>query len=168
MHTNSVRCRLLADLMHTNYVLLFRILADLMHTNSVLCRIFADSMHTLRRASVIQNVAARAAGARWRRRGLGSGGGRRPPVLSPAASPGTATRRPGKAMRRPGKAKRRSGKAMRRPGKAKLGAAPPGKAKLYACPRSKCSCLLRRRRRVRQGYIGPIQSLSTSRPPLVS
>ena len=150
MHTNSVSCRLLADLMHTNSVLLCRLLADLMHTNSVLCRLFADSMHTLLRASVIQNVAARAAGARWRRRGPGGGGGRRPPVLSPAASPGTAkrrpgkakrrpgkaTRRPGKAMRRPGKAKRRSGKAMRRPGKAKLGAAPPGKAKLYACPRA--------------------------------
>ena len=183
MHTNSVRRRLLADLMHTNSVSLCRILADMMHTNSVLCRLFTDSMHTLLRASVIQNVAARAAGARWRRRGPGGGGGgRRPPVLSPAASPGTAKRRPrkatrrpgkatrrqGKAMRRPGKAKRRSGKAMRRPGKAKLGAAPPRKAKLYACPRSTCSCLLRRRRRVRQGYIGPIQSLSTPRPPLVS
>ena len=138
MHTNSVRCRLLADLMHTNSVLLCRILADLMHTNSVLCRLFADSMHTLRRASVIQNVAARAAGARWRRRGPGGGGGRRPPVLSPTASPGMAKRRPGKAKlrRRPGKAMWRPGKAMRRPGKAKLGAAPPGKAKLYACPRA--------------------------------
>ena len=55
MHTNSVRCRLLADLMHTNSVLLCRILADLMHTNSVLCRLFADSMHTLRRTNQCQS-----------------------------------------------------------------------------------------------------------------
>ena len=145
MHTNSVCCRLLADLMHTNSVLLCRILADLMHTNSVLCRLFADSMHTLRRTNQCQSKCRSSCGG-----GPAGGGRRQPPVLSPTASPGMAkwrpgkakrrpgkaTRRPGKAMRRPGKAKRRSGKAMRRPGKAKLGAAPPGKAKLYACPRA--------------------------------
>jgi hypothetical protein len=79
MHTNSVRCRLLADLMHTNSVLLCRILADLMHTNSVLCRLFADSMHTLRRTNQCQSKCRSTCGGgpsalssrqRWRCYGL--------------------------------------------------------------------------------------------------
>ena len=79
MHTNSVRCRLLADLMHTNFVLLCRILADLMHTNSVLCRLFADSMHTLRRTNQCQSKCRSTCGGgpsalssrqRWRCYGL--------------------------------------------------------------------------------------------------
>ena len=160
MHTNSVRCRILADLMHTNSVLLCRIFADLI-IPILCCADYSQTLctHCAEQISVNQNVAARAAGARWRRRAPTGGGRRRPPVLSPTASPGMAKRRPGKAkrrprkaMRRPGNAMWRPGKAMRRPGKAKLGAAPPGKAKLYACPRSKCSCPLQRRRRVRQGY----------------
>ena len=179
MHTNSVRCRLLADLMHTNSVLLCRIFADLI-IPILCCADYSQTRctHCAEQISVNQNVEARAAGARWRRRGPTGGGRRRPPVLSPTASPGMAKRRPGKAKQRPGKAKRRPGKAkrrpgkamrrpgkaMRRPGKVKLGTAPPGKAKLYACPRSKCSCPLQRRRCVRQGY----NLFPPPAPPLVS
>ena len=80
MHTNFVfLCRLLADLMHTNSVFLCRILADLMHTNSVLCRLFADSMHTLRRTNQCQSKCRSTCGGgpsalssrqRWRCYGL--------------------------------------------------------------------------------------------------
>ncbi len=97
-----------ADFMHT-YFVFCRIFADLMQIKSVHCRIVADSMHMLRRANQCHSIVAA------RRPGPAGGGGRRPPVRCPAASPGKAKRRPGKAKRRPGKVKRRPEKAKRWP-----------------------------------------------------
>ena len=119
--------------MHTKSVFLCRILPDLMHTNSVLCRILADSMHTLRRAGVIQNIAACAAGARRRRRAPAS-------CAKPRrfARDGEAAAREGEAAAREGDAAAREGDAAAREGEAAVreGDAAPGKAKLYACPRA--------------------------------
>ena len=185
MHTNSVRCRILADLMHTNSVLLCRIFADLI-IPILCCADYSQTLctHCAEQISVNQNVAARAAGARWRRRGPTGGGRRRPPVLSPTASPGMAKRLPGKAKLRPGKAKRRPGKATRRPGNAmwrpwkamrRPGKAMrrPGKAKLGGAARegeavrlSALEVLLPAATAAPRA--SGIQSLSAPRPPLVS
>ncbi len=141
-----------------------------MQIKSVQCRILADSMHTLRRANQCHSNAAA------RPRGPAGGGGRRPCAMprrfaregeAAARDGGAAAResgRDGEAAARDGEAAAREGGAAAREGEAaareceaaawegEAGAAPHGKAKLYACPGSKCSCLRRRRRSVRQGY----------------
>ena len=119
MHTNYVRCRLLADLLHTNSVLLCRIFADLMHTNSVLCRIFADSMHTLRRTNQCQSKCRSSCGG-GPLAAAGARRGRQAPASCAKhhrfARDGEAAAREGEAAALEGEAAAREGEAAAREG----------------------------------------------------
>ena len=125
----------------------FRPDADLMQIKLMHCRILADSMHTLRRANQCHyNAAARPRGA------SGEGGTLCDALLLPQE--GKAAAREGEAEAREGKAAARDGKAEARDGESAARLRRPGKAMLrYARQLSTCSCLRRRRRRVRQGSI---------------
>ena len=186
MHTNYVRCRLLADLLHTNSVLLCRISADLMHTNSVLCRIFADSMHTLRRTNQCQSKCRSSCGG-GQLAAAGARRGRQAPAScakphrfarngeaaaregeaaalegEAAAREGDAAAREGDAAAGEGNAAAREGDAAAREGEAGGGAAREGEAVRLSALEVVLPAATAALR------ASGIQSLSTPRPPLVS
>ena len=165
MHTNSVRCRLLADLMHTHSVLLCRILADLMHTNSVLCRLFADSMRTLRRTNQCQSKCRSSCGGDPLA-AAGNHRGRQAPASCAKphrfARDGETATREGEAAAREGEAAAREGDAAAREGEAGGGATREGEAVRL----SALEVLLPAATATPRA--SGIQSLSAPRPPLVS
>ena len=164
MHTNSVCCRLLADLMHTNSVLLCRIFADLI-IPILCCADYSQTLctHCAEQISVNQNTA----GARWRRQAPASCA--KPHRFArdgeTAAREGEAAAREGDAAAREGDAAAREGHAAAREGEAGGGAAREGEAvRLSARARSAPACCDGGAACVASG----IQSLSTPRTLLVS
>ena len=114
MHTNSVRCRLLADLMHTNSVLLCRIFADLI-IPILCCADYSQTLctHCAEQISVNQNVAAAA-------RAAGAHRGRQAPASCAKphrfARDGEAAAREGEAAALEGEAAARKGETAAREG----------------------------------------------------
>ena len=172
MHTNSVRCRILADLMHTNSVLLCRIFADLI-IPILCCADYSQTLctHCAEQLSVNQNVAARAAGARWRRQAPAScakphrfarDGETAAREGEAAAREGEAAAREGHAAAREGEAATREGHAAAREGEAGGGAAREGEAVRL----SALEVLLPAATAAPRA--SGIQSRSAPRPPLVS
>ena len=175
MHTNSVRCRILADLMHTNSVLLCRIFADLI-IPILCCADYSQTLctHCAEQISVNQNTA----GARWRRQAPASCA--KPHRFArdgeTAAREGEAAAREGEAAAqegdaaarechvaaREGDAAAREGDAAAREGEAGGGAAREGEAVRL----SALEVLLPAATATPRA--SGIQSLSAPRPPLVS